>query len=128
MKKWMNVLRVGGLGVLIAMSIASVAEAKSCAELTDDLRAMQKAQASLLDSMVRKNGAMASTLDQYAQNFSKKRNLRKADLIGMKRSAQAFRSHEAREEKLVRRFQAKTDELLTLVEECLKAKTIAQSR
>ncbi len=122
------VIKAAKLGVLslsILFAMVSGAEARSCSELTQDLRAMQKAQASLLQSMIRKNESMASTLDQYAQTLGTKKNLRKSDTLGMRKSATAFRNHQEREEKLVRRFENKTDELISQVEECLKSKTIA---
>jgi len=112
-------------GLLLTLVLSSAAQAKSCGELADDLALMQKAQSSLLDSMVHKNESMASTLDQYAQNFSTKKVVRKEDVVSLKKSGQAFRSHGEREEKLVLRFEKKSVELIEMVQQCLKSKTIA---
>lgn len=120
-----NSLKLAILGVSILLATAVQAEARSCSDMTNDLRAMQKAQTALLESMVRKNESMASTLDQYAQTFNSKKTVRKADVVGMKKSAVAFRNHQGREQKLVQRFSDKTDELISQVEQCLKSKTIA---
>ena len=117
-------LQLGILGFSIVLAMAK-AEAKSCSELSSELHSMQTAQTSLLQSMVRKNESMASTLDQYADNFSVRKAVRKADIVGFHKSAQAFRNHQDREEKLVQRFQSKTDELISSIDECLKSKTIA---
>ena len=120
-----HALQAAVVTTVILIAMAQAAQAKTCSELGDDLRSMQKAQASLLESMVRKNDSMASTLDQYANNLQNQRTVRKSDVISLRKSGQAFRDHESREEKLVGRFNKKTDELLTLVEECLKTKSIA---
>lgn len=118
-------VQMGILAAGMTVAMGAGAEAKTCSQLTEDLRAMQKAQSSLLETMVRKNESMASTLDEYATTFSVKKNLRKADLTGMKRSAQAFRNHQDREEKLVQRFESKTEQLISQIEDCLKSKTLA---
>jgi hypothetical protein len=120
-----SALKIGVLSSFLALALMANAEARSCSEIGEDLQAMQKAQASLLESMVRKNDSMATTLDQYAETFSVKKSLRKADLVGLKKSALAFRRHGDREEKLVQRFETKTAELISQVQECLKSKTIA---
>lgn len=117
-------LTIVGIAILFA-TVGATAEARSCSDLSSDLRAMQKAQDALLESMVRKNESMASTLDQYAQTLNSKKTVRKTDIVGMKKSAVAFRNHQEREEKLVQRFSNKTEELLSQVEQCLKSKTIA---
>ena len=111
--------------LIVLLALSAAAQARTCAELNQDLRSMQKAQSSLLDSMVNKNDSMASTLDQYAENFNSQKAVRTTDVVSLKRSAEAFRSHKAREQKLVSRFQSKTDELLGQIEQCLKAKNIA---
>lgn len=117
------------IGALVLSAIIlmtkTTAHAKSCSDLNHELRAMQKAQSTLLQTMVKKNDSMASTLDQFSESFSVKSKLKKTDLVGMKKSAQAFRRHQDREEKLVERFQNKTAELLDEVESCLRSKTIA---
>lgn len=115
-----GVLRAGFF-VLAVVVAGSVAGAKSCADLSNDLKSMQQAQASLLDSMVRKNDMVADTFENYRHSFSIKKKLAGSDLAGLKKSATAFRSHGSREEKLVARFKHKTDEIIRLVEACLIA-------
>lgn len=119
-----KLLKSAAMGFLFVLA-AQVSEARSCGDLSQDLRSMQKAQDSLLQSMVRKNDSMATTLDQYSETLSVKKAVKKTDLIGMKKSAEAFRKHQDREEKLVQRFQIKTAELLEEVENCLHSKTVA---
>lgn len=96
----------------------------SCAQLVRQLRAMEKAQQSLLTSMVGKNDSMATTLDQYAKNFEiQGHRLQKSDVQSLKRSAQAFRRHGDREMGLVVRFEKSSEELLSKVEACLSAQS-----
>jgi hypothetical protein len=85
---------------------------------------MNKAQQTLLGSMVRKNESMAETLDQYAYGFEQKgQRVQRLDLLSMKHSAQAFRKHGEREMSLVTRFEKSSDELLSKVEFCLSSKS-----
>ncbi len=86
---------------------------------------MHRAQTQLLESMVHKNESMASTLDQYAQNFSQQNKVRKADVVSLRKSAMAFRNHEGREQKLVQRFEKKTGELVEMIASCLQPKSLA---
>jgi hypothetical protein len=103
----------------------SVSETSSCNQLILQLRAMEKAQESLLGSMVRKNESMATTLDQYAQNFEDKgQRVQKSDLLSLKRSAQAFRKHGDREKGLVVRFEKSSEELLSKVQSCLTSSSV----
>lgn len=106
--------------------IASTASAKtSCEPLMKDLRAMQQAQASLLKSLSQKNESMAKTLDQFSKSFEglalQKKYLRRADIVGLKISAKAFREHGNREEQLIKRFEDAAGELFNQVESCLAA-------
>lgn len=93
---------------------------------------MQQAQASLLKSLSKKNESMAKTLDQFGKNFeglaSQKKSVRRADVLGLKISAKAFREHGNREEQLIKRFEIATNELLNQVESCLSKSTIAQAK
>lgn len=101
---------------------AEETEKVSCLHLIQQLRAMEKAQQSLLTTMVGKNDAMATTLDQYARNFETSgRRLQKSDVVSLKRSAQAFRRHGDREMGLVVRFEKSSEELISKVESCLSA-------
>lgn len=106
------VLSFLGLGAQ-AQSLAGV----DCSGLKAELKAMHQAQNVLLTNMIDNNDTMAETLDRYAVEL--KRGYSKKDFIGLKSSAQSFRDHKVREQKLVSRFNTATQALLQKVESCL---------
>lgn len=101
----------------------TVLASNQCAELAEDLKAMQTAQKQLLQSLSRKNGTMASVLDQNAQKLEKKmktqRALKRSDLNPLKASANSFRGHERREAQIIEQFERASDSLLDQVQVCL---------
>lgn len=96
----------------------------TCEALTAELRAMREAQNTLLQNMVQSNDTMADTLEQYAGEFQESSKRRKPisaqDLTSLKQSAEAFRAHKAREQKLVSQFDMASAKLISKVETCLK--------
>lgn len=92
-----------------------------CSEIVENLRAMRKAQSALMSTLVKKNDSMAETLDLYAQRFSKNQgSVSKTEIGGLRKSAQSFRKHGAREEGIVRRFEAVSAQLMARLELCLQ--------
>ena len=86
---------------------------------------MQKAQQTLLRTMVRKNDSMAETLDLYADQFKQKNGkINNNQINGIRKSAHSFRKHSTREEKVVKQFEDATRQILTKVEKCLKKNRI----
>ena len=108
---------------LAAMSLAQ-AEEKNCADLAQDLKAMQGAQHQLFSSFGQKNSGLAKTFDLHAENLQKalKRNgkLSKSDLRGLNRSATALRKHQVKESDLIARFEKASSLLLDQVQVCLE--------
>jgi len=92
----------------------------SCGQLRQQLQAMQKAQVSLLSSMVNKNDATANLLDRYARDFEEQGlQLREDDTQSLRSSAQAFRRHREREKKLVQKFDHRSQVLIQQISSCL---------
>lgn len=106
---------------------------KTCSDLVNDLKAMQKAQSELLNSFQRKSQSIASTLDIHAENLRKKAQIKgklKSNEIGiLNRSADALRHHQAKEAELVGRFEKASAQLLDQVQTCLiKNQNLADSK
>jgi hypothetical protein len=88
-----------------------------CPKLVSDLRGMKNAQQAMMHSFVKKNDTIADALDEMAKDQ------RHLNGLTLKRSARTFRQHEAREAKLVSRFETASTELLNQVEQCLMKET-----
>ena len=96
------------------------AMAVNCVEVGRQLREMQKTQAILLTSMVKKNESLASVLDRYAVDFdSSERKVSKNDIQSLHGSAEAFRNHGAREMTLVEKFNKQSQDLIIKASSCL---------
>jgi hypothetical protein len=114
--------------ILVLTIAAAIAQGASpdldCRAVASELKSMEQAQRTLLNNMVQNNDTMASTLEQYADDFkqsSRRRHPVSAkDISGLKQSAESFRQHKSREEKLVARFDQASSALLLKVESCLK--------
>ena len=110
--------RVILLGLVVGLSYQ--ADAVNCGEITLQLAEMQKAQALLLQTMVKKNENLAEVLDRYASEFEdSERKLTRSDIQSMHGSANAFRNHEAREQTLVDKFNRQSRDLITKANACL---------
>lgn len=107
------------------------ATAVTCAELAEDLKAMQSAQKQLLQSLAKKNETIAQVLDQNAtqleKRMAKNRTLKRSDLQSLRVSARAFRGHDKRETALVTRFEKASNELLAQVQICLNERRTAKN-
>lgn len=95
----------------------------SCTEYSRQLIHMADAQNKILNSMVKKNDSLAETLDGYADDFdNQKKQVKQADLVSLRSSADSFRHHSVREHKLVQEFNQKTLSLIEKINMCLKQK------
>jgi hypothetical protein len=107
----------------MALSLSSpVGETQSqdCNKLIIQLQMMTSAQKSLLDSMLRKNEMLASTLDLYADDFQNRgQKIKRGDLASLRNSANAFRKHEIREQSLINKFEAQASKLIAKTNQCL---------
>jgi hypothetical protein len=98
----------------------STSNTHSCNQVMKQLEMMNLAQKSILDSMLKKNEVLASTLDHYANDFERRdQKILHSDLLSLRNSAKAFRKHEAREQKLVNKFEEQAAQLITKVNVCL---------
>lgn len=99
--------------------------AASCDHLLKELDQMKEAQKVLLQTFVNKNESVAKGFDSQATHFSEKYQVdapvEDSDYMGLRKAAEGFRMHQKREQQLVDRFQAKSDQVLSQVKECLKA-------
>ncbi len=121
------VLIISAMALSLLFTADSNASASKCASLVQELQAMQKAQHQLFQSFSQKNGTVARTFDQHANQLDKKLaqqgKLKKSDLQVLKQSANAFRGHELRESNLVQRFEKASQQLFDQVQSCLEAKS-----
>jgi hypothetical protein len=96
----------------------------SCEGLKSEIKAMEQAQKILLKDLVATNDNMAGTLDRYADDLKSDQSLHRSasviEIMDVKRSAGAFRQHKTREQKLIAKFELKSDQLLNKVESCLR--------
>lgn len=91
-----------------------------CQSLITQLEAMQAAQRSLLQSMVRKNDTISDSLSDYADEFSMKGNrLSKLDLQSIRETSRSFQRHKVRESMMVEKFERSSRELISKVSVCL---------
>lgn len=95
-------------------------ESQECSQVIKQLQMMSLAQKSLLDSMLKKNELLASTLDHYASDFeSRGQKIKRGDLASLRNSAKAFRKHEIREQALVEKFETQAEKLIAKANTCL---------
>lgn len=103
--------------------LGGFAQAGTCKDLGADLAAMQAAQKELLNSFVNKNDSMASSLDAFAFEFSKKEEekmrISTVDIAALRKSAEAFRHHKTREANLVNRFEKASQDVVSKIQACL---------
>ncbi len=112
---------------LLAGSLANADERKTCADLIQDLKAMQQAQQQLFYSFDQKTTSIATTLDLHSENLQKAQKkygkLKKTDFKGLNRSADALRNNQAKEAELIARFEKASSQLLDQVQSCLEKNT-----
>lgn len=111
------------LGLILGIELLGAsahAETTSCAQVSQQLLAMQKAQVALLSAMVNKNESMAAIFENYAKDFeSEERKLKRTDIQSLHSSAQAFRNHREREQQLIEKFSVRSNQLIEKTNECL---------
>lgn len=95
--------------------------AAPCAQLKQELKAMQKAQQQIMASLVNNHETFASSLEEYSSavgeaNISSKKVVSKQ----MNDSAQAFRTRGVQGKKMAHQLNAATGDLLARVASCLK--------
>lgn len=95
-------------------------QSQECTRVIQQLQMMSFAQKSLLDSMLKKNELLASTLDHYANDFENRgQKIKRGDLVSLRNSAKAFRKHEIREQALIEKFESQAEKLIAKANICL---------
>jgi hypothetical protein len=119
-------VNTGVVLLLVTLSLNVFAK-PNCAKVMNELEAMKRAQSVLLNSFVEKNELVASALDNYADRMNDQKQRRQTlaaqDIQSLKQSAQDFRQHKTREQKLVRKFQKASGEVLAQAIVCLQSRT-----
>jgi hypothetical protein len=106
------------LTALISLN-ASGATADSCAQLKNELKSMQKAQASVMSSLVNNHETFASSLEEYSSTLQEKPATAKHVGVQMNKSAHAFRRRGVQGKQMAQQLNAATADLLARVSECL---------
>ena len=125
LRSWLNhrgvfVVRIFGILCVGLFCTHNLALAQSCGDLTKQLSEMQKAQALLLQSLVKKNDSLANVLDRYAGDFeASDLKLSKTDIESLHGSASAFRNHRQREQALIEKFTKQSQDLILKTNACL---------
>lgn len=113
---------------LFALASASMAATptSSCAEVAQELRAMQKAERSITESLIANHQTFASTLQDYSSTLGVSaaagQPVTKEAVKNMSESAKAFRARGENAEKLSQRLDQASDEVIAKAIECIKAK------
>lgn len=111
---------IGLLGLPV-MAQQQTQNLNQCLELSRQLEQMVDAQKIVLNSMVKKNDAVAETLDHFADDLGGAgQKVKKSDLVSIRQSAKSFRGHTARESELVSKFALQTGMLVEKINECLQ--------
>jgi len=118
------------LGIVFTGSLAySEQNLNECLMLSRQLEQMADAQQKVLNSLVKKNDAVADTLDHFADDLGGTgQRVKKTDLLSLRSSAKSFRGHSVREAELVDRFAQKTGALVEKINQCLKKNEIPNSK
>lgn len=122
--KWTFLIEMVAVTLLICgPAQAEKLSPENCSNLREELRAMQVAQKTLLTNMVQNNQTMATTLEDYSTKLKESSKIRRPitskDVSSLHQSADAFRSHGARESKLIAKFNQASEGLMKRVETCL---------
>ena len=108
-------LVVGSEEVLAAKAKGS-SQAKACAELKTELLAMQKAQQTIMQSLVSNHQTFAVALEEYSATATLAPKVASQE---MKRSAQSFRSRGVQGQKMANRLNNASSDLIARVALCL---------
>lgn len=92
----------------------------NCAQLKQELKAMQSAQAQIMGSLVNNHETFASSLEEYSSIVKHNSGSSPALAKNMDRSAQAFRARGIQGKKTAIQFNSASEDLLVRVAACLK--------
>lgn len=96
--------------ITVSASAAVATDTGSCAQLKQELKAMQKAQQVMMTSLVNNHETFATALEEYAEKPAAK---------PMQKSAQAFRHRGLQGKKMANQLNQATADLIARVSACL---------
>lgn len=118
--------KVLGSLILVTGWITSAQAASNCAGVAEDLKAMQKAQQSISESLIDNHSSFASILEGYSDTLSTSATLgqpvTKEAVTNMNESAKAFRLRGQNAQKLNIKLNQASDQVIAKAIECLKSR------
>lgn len=101
------------------LSGPALAAATSCAELKQELKSMQKAQALMMNSLVNNHESFASTMEEYSSTLQENSKTAAQVAPSMNKSAEAFRHRGIKGKKMAMQLQKATADLVVRISACL---------
>ncbi len=109
-------LITSSLVIAVSSSVAFASNPK-CQGLRDELQALQRAQAQIVQSLVSNHESFAEVLEEYSMSSTK---APVATAQEMKKSARSFRERGLQGQRLAARLRQSTEDLVARVDVCLK--------
>lgn len=109
--------------IMVFLGLSSFAQTNlnNCLELSKQLEQMVNAQNRVFNSLVKKNEAVAQTLETFANDLGNDgQRVKKADLISLRQSAKSFRGQSLRESELIEKFNQQSEHLVEKIAQCLQ--------
>lgn len=117
------VIAITGMMMTANMAFAGGA---NCADVIDDLKAMQKANQSISGSLISNHESFASILEEYSDTLHTSATLgqpvTKEAVTNMNESAKAFRLRGQNAQKLNTKLNQASDQVIAKAIECIKSK------
>lgn len=116
------------LGSLIVVTgwFTNAQATSNCSEVAEDLKAMQKAQQNISDSLIGNHASFASILEGYSDTLATSASLSqpvtKEAVTNMNESAKAFRIRGQNAQKLNIKLNQASDQVIAKAIECLKSR------
>lgn len=111
-------------GMMMTLNVAQAAS--NCADVVDDLKAMQKANQSISGSLISNHESFATILEEYSDTLHTSATLgqpvTKEAVTNMNESAKAFRIRGQNAQKLNSKLNQASDQVIAKAIECLKSK------
>jgi hypothetical protein len=115
-----------GSFIIVAGMTSPALASGGCADVIDDLKAMQKANQSISTSLIGNHESFASILEEYSDTLNTSANLgqpvAKEAVTNMNESAKAFRLRGQNAQKLNVKLNQASDQVIAKAIECLKSR------
>jgi hypothetical protein len=116
---------LGSMIVIIGLITTQIASA-NCADVAEDLKAMQKAQQSIAGSLIGNHDSFGSILEGYSDTLATSASMGQAvtkeAVNNMNESAKAFRLRGQNAQKLNAKLNQASDQVIAKAIECLKSR------